>query len=180
MSVYQLSPDKEAKMVDEEWVPGNMSELLASIQHEWKLLMEAVAKLDESKTTAPDAGGWSPRDNLAHLGEWMNVLMGYHLDHRPSHEVLKMSEETVQDWDFNIINGMLFERNRNRSTQDVLNELRSVYETLLEKLKAMSFDDLLKPRHADDPEKRPVLMWVLGNTTHHFAEHRATIEKNDP
>jgi len=36
---------------------------------------------------------------------------------------------------------------------------------------------LLKARHADDPEKRPVLMWVLGDTTEHFLEHRKTIEK---
>ena len=86
-------------------------------------------------------------------------------------------EEVTRDWDFNVINPVLFERNRNRSTQDVLDELRRVYNSLIEKLKAMSFEDLLKPRHADDPEKRPVLMWVLGDTTEHFAEHRATIEK---
>ena len=45
------------------------------------------------------------------------------------------------------------------------------------KLDATPFEDLLKPRHADDPQKRPVLLSVLGNTTEHFAEHRATIEK---
>jgi hypothetical protein len=103
--------------------------------------------------------------------------MGYHLDRRPRHEVLGVAEEVTRDWDFNAINPVLFERNRNRSTQDVLAELRRVYKDLIEKLKAMSFEDLLKPRHADDPEKRPVLMWVLGDTTEHFAEHRATIEK---
>jgi hypothetical protein len=41
----------------------------------------------------------------------------------------------------------------------------------------MSFQDLLMPRHADDPEKRPLVMWVIGDTSDHFAEHRATIEK---
>jgi len=162
---------------DEEWVPGSMSELLASIEHEWKSLMDVVAKLDEAKMTTPDDGGWSPKDNLAHLSEWMNVLMGYHLDRRPSHEVLKVSEAVTQGWDMEIINPVLFERNRDRSTQDVLDELRRVYAELLEKLKSLSFEYLLMPRHTDDPEKRPVLMWVLGDTTKHFAEHRATIEK---
>lgn len=162
---------------DEDWVPGNMRELLASIEHEWKLLWDVIARLDETKMTAPDKEGWSPKDNLAHLSEWMNVLMGYHLDRRPSHEVLRVSEDVTKDWDMEVINPVLFERNHNRSTQDVLDELRRVYATLMEKLKGMSFDDLLKPRHADDPEKRPVLLWVLGDTTDHFAEHRATIEK---
>jgi hypothetical protein len=163
--------------VDEEWVPGSMPELLAAIEHEWKLLWAVIAKLDEAKMTSPDAGGWSPKDNLAHLSEWMNSLMGYHLDRRPPHEVMRVSEEVTKDWDMEVINPVLFERNRNRPTQDVLDELRSVYSALIEKLKAMPFEDLLKPRHAEDPEKRPVLMWVLGDTTDHFAEHRATIEK---
>jgi hypothetical protein len=73
---------------------------------------------------------------------------------------------------------VLFERNRNRALQDVLADLKSVYVELINKLEAMTYEDLLAPRHADDPEKRPVLMWVLGDTTEHFAEHRATIEKN--
>ena len=162
---------------EDEWVPGSMPELLASIEHEWKLLMDVVAKLDESKMTTPDAGGWSPKDNLAHLAEWMNSLMGYHLDRRPPHEVMRLPEEATRDWDMEIINPLLFERNRNRSTQEVLDELKRVYAVLLEKLKSLTFEYLLMPRHADDPEKRPVLMWVLGDTTEHFAEHRATIEK---
>jgi hypothetical protein len=41
----------------------------------------------------------------------------------------------------------------------------------------MTFEDLLQPRHADDPTKRPLLMWVLGDTSEHFAEHRQVIEK---
>ncbi len=164
-------------MNTEEWVPGSKAELMASIEREWKSLMDLVAKLDFTQLTTPDAGGWSPKDNLAHLTEWMKVLMGYHLDRRPSHEVLGVAEEVTRAWDFNVINPALFERNRNRAMQDVLAELKSVYVELINKLETMTFEDLLKPRHADDPEKRPVLMWVLGDTTEHFAEHRATIEK---
>ena len=52
-----------------------------------------------------------------------------------------------------------------------------MYGQLIDKLNATPFEDLLQPRHTDDPEKRPMLMWVLGDTTDHFAEHRATIEK---
>ena len=164
-------------MSDEEWVPGSKAELIASIEREWKSLMDVVAKLDFTQLTTPDAGGWSPKDNLAHLAEWMKVLMGYHLDRRPSHAVLGVAEEATKGWDMEIINPILFERNRNRAMQDVLAELKSVYAELINKLAAMTFEDLLAPRHADDPEKRPLLMWVLGDTTDHFAEHRATIEK---
>jgi len=164
-------------MSEEEWVPGSKAELMASIEREWQALMEVVAKLDFTQMTTPDAGGWSPKDNLAHLSEWMKALMGVHLDRRPPHEVLGVSEEVTKGWDMEIINPVLFERNRNRPLQDVLAELKSVYAELVNKLESITYEELLKPRHADDPEKRPVLMWVLGDTTDHFAAHRATIEK---
>jgi len=165
-------------MSDEKWVPGSKADLMSAIKREWDLLMDVVAKLEAAnKITTPDEGGWSPKDNLAHLAEWMNALMGYHLDRRPSHEVFGVPEEVTKDWDMEVINPVLFERNKDRSTEDVLNHVKQVYEKLVAKLDATAFEDLLKPRHAEDPEKRPVLIWVLGDTTEHFAEHRETIAK---
>jgi hypothetical protein len=163
--------------MDEQWMPGNKRELISAIKREWKLLIDVVEKLTDEQMTAPDAGGWSPKDNLAHLSEWMNVVMGYHIDHRPAHEVLGVAEDVTKDWDMEVINPVLLERNRNRSWQDVMDELNRVYEKLMAKLESMAFEDMLKPRHADDPEKRPLLLWILGDTTEHFAEHRETIEK---
>lgn len=164
-------------MSNEEWIPGSKSELMSVIEREWNLLINVVSKLDDAKMTAPDEGGWSPKDNLAHLTEWMNVLMGYHMDRRPSHEVLEVSEDVTKDWDMEVINPVLFERNKDRSTEDVLDELKRVYAELIKKLEGMSFEYLLMPRHVDDPEKRPLILWVIGDTSDHFAEHCETIEK---
>lgn len=164
-------------MADEEWIPGSKEELIAGIRREWKRLMDVVAKLDEQKMTTPDEGGWSPKDNLAHLSEWMNSMMGYHIDKRPAHEVMRLTEEQTRDWDMEVINPVLFERNKDRSIEDVMDELKQTYEKVLAKLDAMSFEDLMKPRHTDDPEKRPLLMWVIGDTSGHFAEHREVIER---
>jgi hypothetical protein len=161
----------------EQWIPKDKAELMAALQREWHLLIAAADNLTDKQMTTADAGGWSPKDNLAHLSEWMNALMGYHLDRRPRHQAMRLPQEVVEDWDFEIINPALFERNRYRSSEDVQTELRETYKQLFAKLDSMSFDDLLKPRHADDPEKRPILMWVLGDTTEHFLEHRETIEK---
>ncbi|CAG0995999.1 hypothetical protein ANAEL_02595 [Anaerolineales bacterium] len=161
----------------EQWIPGNKRELTSAIKREWKLLMDVADKLTDEQMTKPDAGSWSPKDNLAHLSEWMNVLMGYHIDHRPAHEVLGVSEDVTKDWDMEVINPVLLERNRSRSRQDVMDKLNQVYDKLMAKLESMTFEDMLKPRHADDPKKRPLLLWILGDTTEHFAEHRETIEK---
>ena len=165
-------------MTEEQWIPESKEELMSAIKREWDALMNVAAKLEQgNKMITADEGGWSPKDNLAHLAEWMNALMGYHMDRRPPHEVMVLPEEVTKDWDFEVINPVLFERNRERTTEDVLDQLQQVYAELVEKLEATPFEDLLKPRHADDPEKRPLLMWVLGDTTEHFLEHRETIEK---
>jgi hypothetical protein len=164
-------------MADEEWVPGSKAELMSAIRREWKLLMEVAGRLDEQKMLTPDEGGWSPKDNLAHLSEWMNSLMGYHIDRRSPEEVMGLTPEQAEGWDMEIINPVLYERNKDRPIEDVLDELKLTYEKLLAKLDSMSFEDLLKPRHADDPTKRPLLMWVLGDTSEHFAEHREVIQR---
>ncbi len=165
-------------MADEQWVPVNKAELMSAIEHEWKLLMDVVARLEkQQKMTTRDKGGWSPKDNLAHLAEWMTLLMGHHIDKRPAYEVFGIPEEVTRGWDMEVINPVLFARNKDRSTEEVLNQVRQVYKDLLAKLDAMSFEELLKPRDADDPQKRPLLLWILGDTTEHFVEHRQTIEK---
>ncbi|NOH01257.1 MAG: ClbS/DfsB family four-helix bundle protein [Chloroflexi bacterium] len=164
-------------MTDEQWMPGNKHELMSAIEREWNLLVQFADSLTDEQMTAPDSDGWSPKDNLAHLAEWMHILMGYHMDRRPAHEVMGVSEDVTKGWDMEVINPVLFERNKNRSRSDVMDGLKTVYNQLIEKLEAAPFEDLLQPRRADDPQKRPVLLWVLGDTTEHFQEHRETMEK---
>jgi hypothetical protein len=161
----------------EEWIPKDKKELMTEIEKEWKLLIAVAEKLTDEQMTTPDEGGWSPKDNLAHLSEWMRALTGYHLDKRPSHEAMNLPEEVTKDWDMEAINPVLFKRNKDRSRQEVVDELKATYQATWDKLNTMSWNDLMKPRHAEDPEKRPVVMWVLGDTTEHFLEHRETIER---
>jgi hypothetical protein len=158
-------------------LPSNTSELLTNIDREWSALLRVVDQLTPEQMTTPDAGGWSPKDNLAHLTEWLKILLGYHLDKRPAHEVVGSTPEMTRDWDPDIINRFLFEQNRLRSSCDILDELKHVYAEVVARLKVTPFDELMKPRHADDPDRQPLLYWVLGNTTGHFSEHRASIKK---
>lgn len=161
----------------EQWIPGNKQELMSAIEREWNLLIDLAASLTDEQMSMLDSGGWSPKDNLAHLAEWMNVLIGYHMDKRPAHEVIGVTEDVVRGWDMEVINPVLFERNKNRPSGEVMEMLRQAYVTLEAKLESTPFEDLLQPRHADDHEKRPLLLWVLGDTTEHFQEHRETIER---
>lgn len=165
-------------MTEEKWKPGNKTELMTVIEREWNLLMEVVAKVDSNQMVIPDSEGWTPKDNLAHLAEWLKILMGFYMDLRRAHEVLGVPPEVTQVWDFEARNHLLFERNIHRPLDDVLNELNHVYTELTTRLNAMSFDDLMRPQHPFDPRRRPLLDFVLRGTSEHFAEHRERIEKN--
>jgi len=153
------------------------SALLKGIQREWEALMAAVERLAPEQMVSPDAGGWSPKDNLAHLTEWLKALTGYHMDHKSAEEVLGIPKELAENFDDNRVNAYMVERSRDRSNDDVVGELKQKYAAVMTRLQAMPFEDLLQPRFPDDPQKRPLIEWVMGNTVDHFKEHRLTIEK---
>ena len=163
--------------MSERVLPQNKSELLNDIEREWSALMVTIEKLGHDEMLKPDTGGWSPKDNLAHLAEWMKLLLGYHIDKRPADEVAGLKPEDVQGWDIQRMNEIFFERNRNRLLEDVVDELKLVYAEVVGRLESMPFEDLLKPRYPDQPDKGPLINWILGDTSEHFAEHRENIEK---
>jgi hypothetical protein len=164
-------------MVTQERMPASKAELMSAIQNEWSLLMDMLMEFDSVRMVTADPDGWSPKDNLAHLTEWMKVLMGFYMDLRRAHDVLGVDPEVTQVWDFEARNQFLFERNRHRSVESVLDEFKSVYAELMARLNAMSFDDLMKPQHPFDPQRRPLLLYIVRGTSEHFAEHRERMQR---
>ena len=158
-------------------LPKSKAELLSEIEREWSALMDVVAHLSPEQMVTPDEGGWSPKDNLAHLTAWMKILLGYYFDHRPSHEIVGTDPQVTADWDYEVMNAVMFKRDRNKSVERVLEDLKAAYIMVRDRLEATTFEDLMKPIFEDDPKKRPLIVGVIGNTSEHFAEHRETIEK---
>ena len=161
----------------DEMLPKSKAELMSLIEREWSALMDVVTQLSSEKMLTPDEGGWSPKDNLAHLTEWMNILVDYYLDHRPAHEVIGVDPKVTADWDLEVMNEVMFKRDRDQTVEQVLSGLKSTYAKVLARLETMTFEDLMKPRDENNPDKAPIINWVIGNTNEHFEEHRETIEK---
>ena len=155
--------------------PESTSELLVLIDQEWNALMRVVDRLTPQQMTTPDSGGWSPKDNLAHLAAWLRVLKDAYFHKMPEYQAMGIEAERFQQLDTNGINAVLFERSRNRSTPEVLSELQSSYGDAVQALQGMQYADLIKPMRESGPER--LIDEVLWNTADHFREHRLTIEK---
>lgn len=160
----------------DDTLPKSKAELMSLIEREWSALMDVVEQLSPEQMLTPDEGGWSPKDNLAHLTECMNILLGHYFDHRPSHEVMGVDPEVTADWDIEVMNAVMFERDRDQPVEQVWGELKDMYARVHNRLESTTFEDLMKPNFKDDPD-RSLINEVIGNTSEHFAEHRETIAK---
>ena len=157
-------------------LPKDKADLLSRIQSEWSALMQVVGKLTPDKMSIPLPGGWSVKDNLAHLAEWERFMIGCYLQGQPAHVAFGLDKPAYEKLDETGMNAVLYERNKGRTAEDILKGLEHSHALVLEVLEGMPFSDLMAQLDPGDPEKRPVLLWVMGNTYEHYEEHRRTIE----
>jgi uncharacterized protein YndB with AHSA1/START domain len=157
-------------------LPRDTADLLERIQREWAALEHVLAGLSDEQMEAHAADEWSIKDHLAHLTAWERFMLSHYLQGRPAHEAMQVDEATWKTLDENGVNAILHERNKARPAAEVLADRRRFHEQVVAALEKMSFADLMRPLFADDPQARPLIGWVIGNTYEHYQEHRATIE----
>jgi hypothetical protein len=157
--------------------PNNKNELLDRIHKEWTQLMQIIQPLTEDEMSAEMNGGWSIKDHLAHITAWEHYLYEHHLQKSPPHEVFGMDSETYQNADEDDINGFLFRKNRELPVNQIRTDLNHMHKMVLSELERLPFSALMKPRYDDDQERRPLLWWVIANTSDHYNEHRVSIQK---
>jgi hypothetical protein len=158
---------------NESQLPGSREELLKRISQEWDGLMALVNRLPPPLLDKPGPGGWTPKDNLAHLYEWERFMLERYLRGQNSAAAFSLEEGALKDLDEDGINELLYQRNRSRFPGDVIELLRLTHETMLDELKKTPWEQLLQPMTPGRPSR---LEYVLGNTADHYVEHRRNIE----
>ena len=156
-------------------LPRNAADLINRVQHEWSALLHVVENASQEQMCAPGPGGWSVKDVLAHVAEWEQfLLLNQFRDHSP-HEALRVNEDMLESPDFDELNAILFERNRDRPVAEVLANLHQTHSQLFAALEQMSDNDLIKPVETvfKDVSLVTVVKWL---TYHHYEEHREMIE----
>lgn len=162
-------------MSETSQLPETKAELLAWIDREWSSLRQIIDGLTEGELQVRDAGGWSIKDNLAHLAAWEQFMVGHYLEGQPAAVAMGIDEATMAGDDEDDINEMIFQRSQRRSVADVLADSDRIHVATVAALEATPWEDLMRPVTPDDPQARPLLLWVAGNTFDHYAEHAPRI-----
>ena len=165
----------------DETMPTTIAEAVERARSSRAELENLIAALSEEQLTAPGPEQWSIKDHLAHLEIWSGSLHDL-LDGKPRYPRFGLSSpEEMHTAGFDDINDRLFQENKNRSLEDVLSGFRESHQGTIDRLLAMSDDDLARPYTSYLAEDRPdgneaVVNWIAGDSWAHDAEHRGWIK----
>jgi uncharacterized protein (TIGR03083 family) len=156
-------------------LPRNAADLINRIRHEWSALLHVVENVSQEQMCAPGPGGWSVKDILAHVTEWEQFLLENQFRDCPAHEALQVDKALLEHPDFDELNAIQVERNRNRPVADVLANLHDVHSQLLAELENIP-DTALTERIDTFFGTHPRALVVKWITYHHYEEHHEMIE----
>jgi hypothetical protein len=101
---------------------------LVAVMREARMLLDAAVAEAMPRLATPVAGGWSVRDELAHLALWERIAA-----RKIAGEPLPDGEDLIErePWDIDAFNDAMTERWRLRSNEDVLAEFAAAHDALL-------------------------------------------------
>jgi hypothetical protein len=156
-------------------ITASKAELLDKMQQGYGEFEDLLASLSEEQMLTPNVnGGWSIKDNIAHLTVWQNYLLNRLqgvIDGSTS-EPKFLSLTGTEDEE----NEQIYQQNKDRSLADVLADFRSSYQSVLATIQAMS-EESLNGTFPWSTSDRQVWPLIVGNTYEHYAEHSAIIQR---
>lgn len=161
--------------------PPTVKEVIARIEQEWDALQAVLAEMDTAQMTTPGAGGWSAKDELAHLAAWARGVAALVRKQSRYSAMGLPSDAAPHTVGIERMNQMIHEQHRGQPLDAVLAELKAAHEDALRAVSELSDGDFLRPYDDFQPQDRrpdgdtPVLFRIAGNTFGHYAEHRESI-----
>ncbi len=163
-------------MTEPAWPPDKAA-LLAHLRQGWTELQRALdGWTDAQMTERRDAAGWSVKDHLTHLIVWAEGVIAL-LRKQPRYEAMGFDVPTMQSVSEDEINARIQQRYAAQSLTEVQARLDRAHGDLLAAVEALDADELLKgythfqPNEVGDTSGDPILRWIVGNSSGHYAEH---------
>lgn len=155
------------------------AELLARIATGWDDLENVISGLDDKALKRINtAGGWTIKDNLAHLAMWERGIVSL-LSRRPRPLGMGISADQWKDLTMDEINDVIHRQWQYRPAAEARDALRTAHDEMLAILAELDDEQLNLDYSHYDPTAahagRPVIDWVVGNTYEHFKAHAGYI-----
>jgi hypothetical protein len=156
----------------------NKKEFVQKIQEQWDELMAFITPLSPEQMLLKDAGGWTIKDNLAHISAWERFITANQFEGQTAAQAFELPAEEFAQLDEAGYNAIILNRNLDRSLEDVLSDLARTHAALIERLEDQSEADLHKLTFSVGERPEEVMTWITFNTYDHYAEHLRTIQTN--
>ena len=156
-------------------LPTDVADLMSRVRYKWSALLQLVEPASQEQMCTPGPGGWSVRDILAHVAAWERFLLLSQFQGYSAHQALRVDEAMLESPNFDELNAIQVERNRDRPVADVVANLHQVHSQLVAALEQMSESDFTKPVAAIF-KGAPLINVIKVITYHHYEEHIEMIE----
>jgi len=161
--------------------PSNKAEFLDQLRESWSELQQALDSFSEQQMTQrEDRVGWTVKDHLGHLVSWEEGITAL-LRREPRWEAMGVDMELAKSRlvgeTEDALNQVMRDRMQELSLAEVRDRLRSANEALKSQVESMDGEELLRgyshfaPDEPGEETGRPVLGWVVGNSSAHYIEH---------
>jgi hypothetical protein len=149
-------------IMNEDSLKSKTRRLLEKAHQDVSSLWRSLPAEERDRMGQPDH--WAAKDVLAHLAGW-NVRMNRRMAGLPASDSPDASEDLDQ------INAALFEANRSRTWEDLLAADRRAFDEMIDRLEALSEEDLTQPGRLAWAGSRPAWIALLGSAHWHPYHH---------
>ena len=149
-------------------------ELIRKIEGEWDNLQGALDGLTEEQMHQTGVvGEWSIKDILAHITAWQTRLITalFKVEKGFTPDTTEGGQTVDQ------MNEKFYREMKDRSFDQVWDDLDASYHQLLSRLEGWKEKDLFDPKRFNWMKGQPFVGYIAGDSYEHYAEHAVQIRK---
>jgi len=158
--------------------PTTKEELLTAMQKEHKALVEMLDSLppEQLAMTSQTIEEWAIKDILAHVTAWEQMVLGWYAAGLRD-EVPAMPADGFKWNQIPVLNQQIYEAHRLDPTDNVLAAFRASYQQILERIQAISDEEMFTPERYRWTRKNAMGTYFVSATSSHYHWARKEIWK---
>ncbi len=150
--------------------------LLHEIGSKYQDLLSLLRNMRTESLTAPGVNGeWSIKDTLAHISAHEQRMLAWMTRRLRGETPAEVQPYAMPDAELDALNADIFQQNRSRSWEDVLDEWQNVHTQTLNFVESAG-QALFDEQKGRLLEGEPLWLAVAANTCDHYEEHGRDIE----